>query len=51
MTDLNWLPRESGLKDHYLWGEEHFSDKEPGIIYKKKPVLDAGGNEVVVTSH
>jgi len=46
MTDLNWLPRESGLKDHYLWGNEHFSDKDPGIIFEKKPIIDPGGNVV-----
>jgi 6-oxo-cyclohex-1-ene-carbonyl-CoA hydrolase len=46
MADLNWLPRESGLKDHYLWGEEHFSDKDPGIIFEKRPIIDPGGNAV-----
>jgi 6-oxo-cyclohex-1-ene-carbonyl-CoA hydrolase len=46
MADLNWLPRESGLKDHYLWGEEHFSDKEPGVIYEKRPILDPKGNTI-----
>ncbi len=46
MADLNWLPRESGLKDHYLWGDEYFSDQDPGIIFKKKPILDPGGKPV-----
>ncbi len=46
MTDLSWLPRESGLKDHFLWGEEHFSDKAPGVIFEKKPVVDPGGKPV-----
>ena len=46
MADLNWLPRESGLKDHYLWGDEYFSDKDPGIIFEKKPILDPGGQPV-----
>jgi 6-oxo-cyclohex-1-ene-carbonyl-CoA hydrolase len=46
MSDLSWLPRESGLKDHFLWGEEHFSTEAPGIIYEKKPVLDPHGGEV-----
>ena len=35
MADLSWLPRESGIKDHFLWGEEHFSDKAPGVIFEK----------------
>jgi 6-oxo-cyclohex-1-ene-carbonyl-CoA hydrolase len=46
MADLNWLPRESGLKDHYLWGDEYFSDQDPGIIFEKKPILDPGGKPI-----
>ena len=46
MTDLSWLPRESGLKDHYLWGDEHFSDSAPGVIFDKKPIADPQGNAV-----
>ncbi len=46
MADLSWLPRESGLKDHYLWGEEHFSTEAPGVIYEKKPITDPKGNVV-----
>lgn len=46
MSDLSWLPRESGLKDHFLWGEEHFSREAPGVIFEKKPVLDPQGNVV-----
>jgi 6-oxo-cyclohex-1-ene-carbonyl-CoA hydrolase len=43
MADLNWLPRETGLKDHYLWGDEYFSDQAPGVIFEKKPILDPDG--------
>ena len=46
MADLSWLPREHGIKDHYLWGDEHFSDQAPGIIFEKKPILDLKGNKV-----
>jgi len=46
MADINWLPRESGLKDHFLWGEEHFSNEAPGVIFEKKPILDPKGNPV-----
>jgi 6-oxo-cyclohex-1-ene-carbonyl-CoA hydrolase len=46
MADLSWLPRESGIKDHYLWGDEHFSDKAPGVIFEKKPILDPQGNPI-----
>jgi 6-oxo-cyclohex-1-ene-carbonyl-CoA hydrolase len=46
MADLSWLPREHGNKDHYLWGDEHFSDQAPGVIFEKKPILDLKGNIV-----
>jgi 6-oxo-cyclohex-1-ene-carbonyl-CoA hydrolase len=46
MGDLSWLPSESGLKDHFLWGNEHFSDQAPGVMYEKKPILDSSGNSV-----
>jgi 6-oxo-cyclohex-1-ene-carbonyl-CoA hydrolase len=46
MSDLSWLPRESGIKDHFLWGDEHFSDKAPGVNYEKMPILDPKGNPV-----
>jgi 6-oxo-cyclohex-1-ene-carbonyl-CoA hydrolase len=46
MADLSWLPRESGIKNHLLWGEEHFSDEAPGVIYENKPILDPKGNPI-----
>lgn len=46
MADLSWIPRESEEKNHYLWGEEHFSREAPGVIYEKKPILDQGGKAV-----
>ncbi len=46
MSTLDWLPRESGKKDHHLWGEEHFSTEAPGTIFEKKPILDPKGNPV-----
>jgi 6-oxo-cyclohex-1-ene-carbonyl-CoA hydrolase len=46
MADLSWLPRESGLKDHYLWGDEHFSSTAPGVMFEKKPILDESGKAV-----
>jgi len=46
MSDLSWLPRESGSKNHFLWGEEHFSSTAPGVIYEKKPVVDSQGNVI-----
>ncbi|MCG8686612.1 MAG: 6-oxocyclohex-1-ene-1-carbonyl-CoA hydratase [Desulfobacterales bacterium] len=46
MSDLSWLPRESGLKDHHLWTEDLFSDEAPGVMYEKKPIMDPKGNPV-----
>jgi 6-oxo-cyclohex-1-ene-carbonyl-CoA hydrolase len=46
MSDLSWLPKESGNKDHFLWGEEHFSSTAPGVIYEKKPIVDHQGNAI-----
>jgi len=46
MADLSWLPRESGSKNHFLWGEEYFSKEPPGVIFEKKPIQDPDGNAV-----
>jgi len=46
MADLSWLPRESGIKDHFLWGDEHFSAEAPGVKFEKKPILDPKGSPV-----
>jgi 6-oxo-cyclohex-1-ene-carbonyl-CoA hydrolase len=46
MSDIKWLPRESGVKDHHLWGEEIFSTDAPGVIFEKKPIIDPQGNAV-----
>ena len=46
MSDLSWLPRESGIKNHHLWTEEHFSSDAPGVMFEKRPILDPSGNPV-----
>ena len=46
MSDLSWLPRESGIKNHHLWSEEHFSSEAPGVMFEKRPILDPSGNPV-----
>ncbi|MFQ5906152.1 MAG: 6-oxocyclohex-1-ene-1-carbonyl-CoA hydratase [bacterium] len=43
---LEWLPRDDELKNHALWGEEHFGKEPPCVIYEKRPVIDSGGKEV-----
>jgi 6-oxo-cyclohex-1-ene-carbonyl-CoA hydrolase len=46
MSDLSWLPRESGHKDHHLWSDDIFSSQAPGVIFEKKPIRDPQGNTV-----
>ncbi|HEX7344074.1 MAG TPA: 6-oxocyclohex-1-ene-1-carbonyl-CoA hydratase [bacterium] len=43
---LNWLPREGGLKDHDLWGDEFFGTQPPSVIYELRPVEDPSGKKV-----
>ena len=43
---LNWLPREGGLKDHDLWGDEWFGTEPPSVIYDLRPIEDPKGNKV-----
>ena len=46
MGKLDWLPKDRELKDHDLWGDEHFGTEPPSIIYERKPVIDPAGNVV-----
>ncbi len=43
---LDWIPKEGGLKDHNLWGMEHFGTEPPCTMYEEKPILDPNGNPV-----
>ena len=43
---LDWLPRDDEVKNHALWGKEHFGTEAPCVIYEKRPVIDSDGNEV-----
>jgi 6-oxocyclohex-1-ene-carbonyl-CoA hydrolase len=43
---LSWIPREGGVKDHNLWGMEHFGTTAPCTIYEEKPVIDPTGKPV-----
>ena len=44
--DLDWLPKDDELKNHNLWGDEHFDHEPPGVIYELKPIVDSDGNNV-----
>ncbi len=43
---LSWIPREGGVKDHNLWGTEHFGTTPPCTMYEEKPIIDASGKPV-----
>ncbi len=43
---LEWIPREGGIKDHNLWGTEHFGTKPPCTVYEEKPIVDPTGKKI-----
>jgi 6-oxocyclohex-1-ene-carbonyl-CoA hydrolase len=43
---LSWIPREGGVKDHNLWGMEHFGTTPPCTMYEEKPVVDPTGKTI-----
>jgi 6-oxocyclohex-1-ene-carbonyl-CoA hydrolase len=43
---LSWIPREGGVKDHNLWGMEHFGTTAPCTMYEEKPIIDPSGKPV-----
>jgi 6-oxo-cyclohex-1-ene-carbonyl-CoA hydrolase len=43
---LDWVPREGGIKDHNIWGMEHFGTEPPCTMYEEKPVIDPSGKPV-----
>jgi 6-oxo-cyclohex-1-ene-carbonyl-CoA hydrolase len=43
---LEWIPREGGVKDHNLWGTEHFGTKPPCTMYEEKPIVDPTGKKI-----
>jgi len=43
---LDWLPRDDEIKNHALYGTEHWGAEPPCTVYEKRPVLDAAGAPV-----
>lgn len=43
---LDFLERDNKLKDHNLFGDDHFGTEAPCTMYEKKPLVDLKGNEV-----
>ena len=44
--DLYKWPRQTDVKNHDLFGNEHFGTGPPCVLYEKRPVLDPAGNPV-----
>jgi 6-oxo-cyclohex-1-ene-carbonyl-CoA hydrolase len=43
---LDWLIRDNELKDHRLFGSEHWGTEPPCTMYEKRPVTDGDGKQV-----
>jgi len=43
---LDWLPRDHEIKNHALFGTEHWGTEAPCTIYEKRPVTDPDGKVV-----
>jgi len=43
---LDWLKKDKEIKDHLLWGKEHWGTEPPCTTYEKRPLLDASGKEI-----
>jgi 6-oxo-cyclohex-1-ene-carbonyl-CoA hydrolase len=44
---LDWLIRDDEIKNHQIFGDEHFSTEAPGTTYEKKPLVNPGTGEKV----
>lgn len=44
--DLNKWPRQDGIVDHQVFGEEHFGTEPPCVLYEKKPIVGPDGQAV-----
>lgn len=40
---LDWLPREDGEKNHFLWDDSVFGTEAPCTMYDLKPIHDTSG--------
>jgi 6-oxo-cyclohex-1-ene-carbonyl-CoA hydrolase len=43
---LEWLKKDTEIKDHSLWGSGHWGTEPPCTKYEKRPILDASGRPV-----
>ena len=43
---LEWLPRDTELKNHALFGSEHWGTQAPCTMYEKRPLTGPDGKKV-----
>ena len=46
MGQLDWLPKDTEIKNHELFDDSYFGTEAPSVIYELKPVKDKSGNPV-----
>ncbi|KGP75284.1 6-oxo-cyclohex-1-ene-carbonyl-CoA hydrolase [Desulfosporosinus sp. Tol-M] len=46
LKELERWPRQHDIKNHELFGTEHFGTEAPCVVYELKPVIDPKGNPV-----
>jgi len=44
---LDWLIRDDEVKDHQIFGDEHFGTEPPCTVYEKKPLINPQTGETV----
>ncbi len=44
---LDWVPRDNVLKDHQIFGDEHFGTEPPCTVFEKKPLVNPNTGEKV----
>ena len=44
---LDWLIRDNEIKDHQIFGDEHFGQEPPCTQYEKRPLVNPETRETV----
>jgi 6-oxo-cyclohex-1-ene-carbonyl-CoA hydrolase len=44
---LDWLIRDDEIKNHQIFGDEHFGTEAPCTVYEKKPLINPETGEAV----
>lgn len=44
---LEWLLRDNEIKDHQIFGDEHFGTEPPCTVYEKKPLVNPETGETI----